>query len=116
MQVQKRRQELRSQRARRIRAGLLVTDDRPRLSVFRSNKHIRGQVINLQGHVLVSASDEHISGDMTGVALAEATGALLAQRAKKASIGKVVFDKGHYKYHGRVKAFAEGARKGGLEF
>lgn len=84
--------------------------DRPRLSVFRSNRYIYGQIINdLKGETLASVNKKD------GIE-AKALGLLLAERAKKKKITKVVFDRGRYAYHGKVKAFAQGAREGGLIF
>lgn len=99
----------------RIRKKVNGTPERPRLSVYRSNKAIYCQVINdLTGHTLASAT----SFGMTGTNTAQATevGKLIAERAKAAGINQVVFDRGGYLYHGRVKALAEGAREGGLQF
>lgn len=113
--IEKVKQRKRRMRARRIRAKLLVRSDCPRLSVFRSSRHIYGQVIDSAGRVLVAISDTHLKNTkLTGVTRAEAAGKLLAQRAKEKNISKVVFDKGRYTFHGRVKAFADGARAGGL--
>lgn len=96
---------------------MVVTSERPRLSVQRSLKHIRGQIIGLNGKVIASASDEHITdAKVRGVKRAFETGKLLAERARGKEVTAVVFDKAHYKYHGRVKAFADGAREGGLSF
>ena len=98
------------------------TDSRPRLCVFRSLNHIYAQVIDdSQGHTLVSAStlDPEIKGDTEGkskTGRAELVGSLLAKRAKDKGISQVAFDRGGYKYHGRVKALAEAARQGGLSF
>jgi len=92
---------------------------RPRLSVFRSNKNIYAQIIDdTAGKTLVSArnSDKEIAKIKSKMDAAAAVGEAIAAKALKAKIKKVVFDKGGFKYHGRVKALAEGARKGGLEF
>jgi large subunit ribosomal protein L18 len=95
---------------------------RPRLSVFRSSKHIYAQIIDdAQGATLVAASslEKDLRGDLkTGadVAAAERVGKLIAERAKEAGITLVVFDRGGYIYHGRVKALADAAREGGLSF
>ena len=111
----KRKKFIRKQRARRIRARLAVTAERPRLSVERTLKHIRGQIIDPAGKVLVAVSDTQVKkGKRTAVALAAETGKLIAEKAKAKKIEAVVFDKGRYTYHGRVKAFADGAREGGL--
>ena len=95
---------------------------RPRLSVFRSSKQIYAQVIDDEkGHTLVAASSlekamrERLKTGAT-VEAARLVGKEIAERAKKAGVAKVVFDRGGYMYHGRVKALAEGAREGGLEF
>lgn len=116
--IYKKRDQRRNLRAQRIRAGLVVTSDRPRLSVARSLKHISAQIIDQSGNVLAQASDVQIKGlgGKNGVARAQATGKLLAEKAVAKKLKLVVFDKGPYKYHGRVKALADGAREGGLEF
>ncbi len=111
----------RKRRHKRIRSELRGTKERPRLNVYRSNKHIYGQLIDdTTGNVLASAKDadveKEIKDDNRKVALAFETGKLLAKRAADEDIEKVVFDRGGYKYHGRVKALAEGAREGGLKF
>ena len=99
------------QRKRRARAKVFGTEEKPRLSVFRSNKYIYAQVINDEkGKTLLSA------GGKKGLDMAFSVGETLAKQAKIKKIKKVVFDKGGYKYHGQIKAVAEGARKGGLEF
>ena len=106
----------------RVRQKVNGTDSMPRMCVFRSLQHIYIQVIDdLQGHTLASAStiDPEIKGDMSGkkkIVQAELVGTLLARRAKDMGIKQVVFDRGGYKYHGRVKMLAEAARKGGLKF
>ena len=108
----------RKQRVRRSLAG--NSGGRPRLSVFRSSKHIYAQVIDdAKGQTVAAASSlekELRSSLKTGAdkAAATAVGKLLAERAKKAGIDKVVFDRGAYRYHGRIKALADGAREGGL--
>ncbi len=111
----------RLKRKKRIRKNLVGTQERPRLSVFRSAKHIYAQVIDdSNGHTLVSMSslDKSFAGeDLKGkCALANKVGKLLAEKAKSAGIEKVVLDRGGYIYHGRIKAFSEGAREGGLVF
>ena len=106
----------------RIRAKLSGSTERPRLSVFRSMKHIYAQVIDdVSGHTLVSAStvSSEIKAKVDGKnksAEAVLVGKLLAERAKGQGITQVVFDRGGYKYHGRVKALADAAREGGLKF
>ncbi len=95
---------------------------KPRLSVYRSNKHIYGQIIDdLRGRTLVTASSldrmlREELGKGSDKEAAHRVGKLLAERARAAGIEKVVFDRGGYRYHGRVKALAEGAREGGLQF
>ena len=105
---------------KRIRQRVAGTAERPRLAVFRSLKNISAQVIDDKaGHTLVSASSvEKKAGIGSGgnVAGAKDVGKLLAQRAKEKGITKVVFDRGGYLYHGRVKALADAAREAGLEF
>ena len=103
---------------RRIRRRVKGTEQRPRLAVFRSVKHIYAQVIDdAKGHTVVAASSNETSGGNGGnVAGAKAIGKLVAQRAKDKGIKAVVFDRGGYQYHGRVKALAEAAREAGLEF
>ena len=112
-----------ARRERRVRYALKVNGgERPRLSVFRSGRHIYGQVIDdAQGRTLAAAStlDRSLKGELKTGADQEAArrvGRLLAERAKAAGIEQVKFDRGGYKYHGRVKALAEGAREAGLEF
>ncbi|MEE4176180.1 MAG: 50S ribosomal protein L18 [Bacteroides sp.] len=104
----------------RIRKKVNGTADRPRLTVFRSNKGIYAQVINdLEGRTLVSASSmskELADKKMTKTETAKEVGKLLAGKASEAGIEKVVFDRNGYLYHGRVKSLAEGAREGGLKF
>ncbi len=108
-------------RKRRVRKQLRkVVSDRPRLSVHRSSKHIYAQIIDdTKGCTLAAAStlEKDLKGKLkTGADKAAATevGKLLAERALKAGVSKVVFDRGGYRYHGRVKALADGAREGGL--
>jgi len=111
----------RARRHRRIRKFLAGTAGRPRLSVFRSLQHIYAQVIDdARGVTLVAASSNEASMRTNGAgpktARARAVGELVAQRARERGIEKVVFDRGGYKYHGRVKALADGARGAGLDF
>ena len=116
----KTREERRYRRHLRVRKRVTGTAERPRLVVFRSIKHIYGQLVDdLRGVTLLGVSDgsEGLAPAGTGkVARAKAAGKLLADKAKVAGIKKVVFDRGGYRYHGRVQAVAEGAREGGLEF
>ena len=110
-------------RRRRVRANLCrLANGRLRLSVFRSSKHIYAQVIDdAAGRTLASASSldgalRASLGNGANIAAASAVGKLIAERAKTAGIGRVVFDRGAYLFHGRVKALAEAAREGGLDF
>jgi large subunit ribosomal protein L18 len=110
--------ELRVRRHRRVRKRITGTPDRPRLSVFRSARHIRAQVVDdTTGRTLAAASTEEKSvADKGGnVAAATAVGRLVAERAKAAGVTQVVFDRGGFRYHGRVAAVADAARKEGLE-
>jgi large subunit ribosomal protein L18 len=103
----------------RIRERVLGTPERPRLAVFRSLKHIYAQVIDDRGgRTLVAAStnEKHAAAKGGNLAGAREIGKLVAERAKAAGITKVVFDRGGFLYHGRVKALAEAAREAGLEF
>ncbi|KKU12314.1 MAG: 50S ribosomal protein L18 [Candidatus Woesebacteria bacterium GW2011_GWA1_45_8] len=108
------------QRKARVRVQVKASG-RPRLSVFRSNKYIYAQIIDEKGSTLASLSTKNFSakikqGVKTKLDEAAALGEQIAAAAKKKKVSKVVFDRGEYKYHGRVKALAEGARKGGLNF
>ncbi len=114
--------EGRDRRHRRVREKVSGTTERPRLCVFRSLNHIYAQVIDdARGHTLVTAStlDTEIAGDSKGkkkTGKAEMVGTLLAKRAIEKGVQQVAFDRGGSRYHGRVKALAEAARKGGLKF
>ena len=114
------RNEMRLERHARIRKDLKGTTERPRLNVFRSNANITAQIIDDEkGVTLVSASTLEKELKITNggnVEAAKLIGAEIAKRAKKAKIKEVVFDRGGYLYHGRVKALAEAARENGLEF
>ena len=99
----------------RIRNKVSGTAERPRLSVYRSNKGIYCQVIDdLKGHTIAAATSQGITG--TKIEQATAVGKLIAERAKASGIETVVFDRGGYRYHGRVRSLADGAREGGLIF
>lgn len=103
-------------RARRTRARLRAHTTLPRLSVFRSGKHIYAQIIDDQtGKTIVSAHDLGLKGKKD-VSSAESVGKLVAERAGEKKITKVVFDRGGYKYHGKIKTLADAARKAGLQF
>jgi large subunit ribosomal protein L18 len=112
----------RERRRRRVRMKLSGTSERPRLNVFRSLDHIYAQVIDdVEGRTLASASslDKELRSEMsdkTKKEQAELVGKTVAERAKSAGIEAVVFDRGGFLYHGRVKALADGAREGGLKF
>ena len=129
------KQKKRYQRHKRVRAKIKGTMRRPRLCVFRSNKHIYAQLIDDEkGHTILSWSDlnfrklksKNLKEDeeikdkqkkLSGkIAVAYEVGKMIAKKALEKGIKKVVFDRGGYKYHGRVKALAEGAREGGLKF
>ncbi len=116
------KQQGRARRHRRVRKKVVGTADRPRLAVFRSNRHVVAQVIDDRtGRTLASASsletDVRSSGDGTGnVAAAATVGRLVAERARAAGVTAVVFDRGGFLYHGRVAAVADAAREAGLTF
>jgi len=111
---------VRFKRKTRIRAKLEGTAERPRLAVFRSNRHIEAQLIDdVRAVTLVAAStrEEELHGKVTGgVDGAKTVGNAIAKRALAKSIGQVVFDRGGYLYHGRIKALADAAREAGLKF
>jgi large subunit ribosomal protein L18 len=115
----KTREERRYRRHLRVRKRVSGTAERPRLVVFRSIKHIYAQLVDDdRGMTLLGVSDDTEGLVLDGkgkVAKAKAAGKLLAEKAKAAGISKTVFDRGGYRYHGRVQAVAEGAREGGLE-
>ena len=103
----------------RVRKKITGTPARPRLTVFRSNKSIYAQIIeDLSGHTIVSASsiEAAVEKSVNKSEQAKAVGKILAERAVQANISAVVFDRGGYLYHGRVKALADGAREAGLSF
>ena len=122
MPKDKNARKLRLVRHARVRNRVTGTPERPRLCVFRSLRHIYAQVIDdTVGHTLVSASSDEADVQNNGdtrpkISASEAVGKLLAQRAQSKGITQVVFDRGGYKYHGRVKALAEASRQGGLQF
>ncbi len=111
--------EARVRRHRRVRKTVVGTAERPRLAVFRSNSGIEAQLIDdLEGKTLAAASALHLKRSFKGNKTAQAAevGKAAAEAAKKAGIESVVFDRGGYLYHGRVKALADAAREGGLKF
>ena len=115
------RTERRMRKHVRVRKVVTGTAARPRLNVYRSSKHIYAQIVDDdKGHTLVAASSlsKELDGLKTGAnkAAARAVGKLVAQLAVAKSVTKVVFDRGGYVYHGRIKELAEGAREGGLKF
>jgi len=112
----------RKKRAKRVRFDLKRSGERPRLTVFRSNRHIYAQIIDdRQGATLVQActldkDSRKKPGEPFNIETAREVGKRLATRAQERKIFKVIFDRGPYLYHGKVKALADGAREGGLEF
>ena len=117
--MQKTKNQKRITRHKRIRAKVIGTKEIPRLYIFRSNKHIYAQLINDEkGKTLVSAKDKDIDIKNKGKKseLAFKVGELIAKKALEQKIEKIVFDRAGYKYHGRVKLLADGARKSGLKF
>jgi len=122
MDHQKAKQVRQLRRRRHVRRKIVGTPERPRLTVFRSSKHIYAQLIDdLTGTTLGAASSNHpeVRGDLAyggNVKAASFVGKKLAEIAKGKGITKAAFDRGHYRYHGRVKALADGAREGGLQF
>jgi len=103
----------------RVRQKIKGTAEKPRLNIYRSNKYIYGQLIDdISGRTLVSASslETNVANDGNKSDQSKEAGKLLAERAKAENIEAIVFDRGGYLYHGRVKSFAEGAREGGLNF
>ncbi len=121
--VRKDRRLQRKRRHFRVRKKIWGTTERPRLVVFRSSKHLEGQIVNDdESRTLLGLSTRNpeveeveVESDQRKVELARAAGKLLAERALEEGVRAVVFDRGGYNYHGRVKAFADGAREGGLQ-
>ncbi len=124
MNPQKKKQQLFERRTRRARAKIYGTSERPRLSVRRSSKHISAQIIDdARGNTLAAVFDNELrdkkvkaEGLTRKIAVAFAAGKLLASKALDKGIKQIIFDRRGYRYHGRVKAFADGLRAGGLEF
>ncbi|MGI8963491.1 MAG: 50S ribosomal protein L18 [Thermomicrobiales bacterium] len=113
----------RERRHRRVRAKISGTTQRPRLNIFRSSAHMYAQLIDdTQSHTIVAASDledavrERAGDGANKSARAKAVGEVIAERARAAGVDAVLFDRGGFLYHGRVKAVADGAREGGLKF
>ena len=109
------RRESVRKRHRRVRKKVLGTAERPRLAVYRSNRHIYAQVIDDQTGVTLAAASTLAEGNGDPTARAKTVGEQIASKAKSAGIERVVFDRGGFRYHGRIQAVAEGARDGGLE-
>ena len=122
MDKQKAKQTRLQRRKWSVRSGLFGTPERPRLSVFRSDKHIYAQLIDdYAGRTLAAAAstDTDVRGELKNggnVSAAKLVGKAIAERGKAAGVTKVAFDRGGRKYHGRVKALADAAREGGLQF
>lgn len=109
------REEQRKRRHIRLRVRLTGTAERPRLVIYRSLRHIYAQLVDdVRRHTLMTVGDRDTAGRKSE--RASAVGRRLAEQARAAGIGSVVFDRAGYRYHGRVKALADGAREGGLEF
>ena len=111
----KSRDQLRTRRHFRLRKKVIGSAERPRLVVYRSLKHIYAQLVDdVSQRTLMTVTDAGLEGKKTEKSAG--VGKRIAEKAKEAGVTKVVFDRGGYKYHGRVKAVADGAREGGLEF
>jgi large subunit ribosomal protein L18 len=113
------RKDARSRRHLRVRRKVRGTTEKPRLAVYRSNRYIYAQVIDdLEGRTLAAASSQEadLRTERLNVETAKKVGTMVADRAKEAGVTSVVFDRGGYKYHGRLKALADAAREAGLEF
>jgi large subunit ribosomal protein L18 len=122
MDAQKLKHQRQLRRRRHVRRGVVGTSLRPRLTVFRSSKHIYAQLVNDLDGVTLGAASSAGKDAKTGmpyggnVKAAEVIGQKIAEVAKAKGITKVAFDRGHYRYHGRIKALADAARKAGLQF
>jgi len=121
MDQQKLKKKRQLRRRLHVRRSIVGTHERPRLTVFRSNKHIYAQLIDdLNGVTIAAASSQagkaNTKTSGANVKAAAAIGQQLAEHAKAKGITRAAFDRGHYRYHGRVKALADAARKGGLQF
>lgn len=113
----KKKNQIKARRHGRVRAKISGTASRPRLSVFRSNTGLFLQLIDdTVGKTLASASSRDIKSKGSKLEISQELGKLIAEKAKAKKIASIVFDRGSYKYHGHVKAVAEGARAGGLQF
>jgi large subunit ribosomal protein L18 len=117
MSTARAKREARLRRHNRVRRRVVGTGERPRLAVFRSNRHIYAQIIDdTAGRTLAAATSMALPGEGGKREDAKRVGAELARRARQAGVTAVVFDRGGYRYHGRVQALAEAAREGGLDF
>jgi large subunit ribosomal protein L18 len=118
MRAQKRLAVTRERKRHRVRKKVLGTAERPRLSVFRSSKHIYAQMVDDINGVTLAAAGTSKKGASKGCTVQAATevGKQLAEKAKAAGLSKAAFDRGHYKYHGRLKALADAVRAGGIQF
>jgi large subunit ribosomal protein L18 len=118
MKAQKRLAVTRERKRHRVRKRIVGTAERPRLSVFRSSKHIYAQMIDDLNGTTIAAAGSLAKGGKNGgnVKSATAVGKKLAEAAKAAGISQAAFDRGHYKYHGRLKALADAVREGGIQF
>ncbi len=115
MRIPKTRQDLRARRHLRVRKNVAGTPERPRLVVFRSLKHITAQIVDdTTGRTMMTVTSVKLEGKKSEKSVQ--VGKMIAEKAMAAGVSKVVFDRAGYKYHGRVKAVADGAREGGLEF
>ncbi len=104
-------------RHRRVRKKVIGTPDQPRLAVYRSNRHIYAQLVDdYAGRTVAAASTQKDANGGDPTERAKSVGKALAERAKSAGVSRVSFDRGGFKFHGRIKALADGAREGGLEF
>jgi large subunit ribosomal protein L18 len=117
MDTARAKREARLRRHRRVRRRVVGTPERPRLAVFRSNRHIYAQIIDdVAGRTLAAATSTALPGEGDKRDDAKRVGSELARRAKQAGVSAVVFDRGGYRYHGRVQALADAVREGGLDF
>ncbi|HEX8932047.1 MAG TPA: 50S ribosomal protein L18 [Patescibacteria group bacterium] len=112
------RKDTKTQRQTRIRKTLAKISDRPRLSVYKSNNYCYAQVVDTNGQTIVGVSEKKVIGSdkLTRMERAKKVGMAIAELALSKKIKTVAFDKGRFAYHGRIKALAEGAREGGLQF
>lgn len=116
MKFRKKLNQLKEQRKRRVRSIISGTAERPRLSIFRSNRNIAAQLIDdVQGKTLLSVTSKELKTNAKKTDIAKEVGKLITEKARKKGIEKAVSDRGQYRYHGRVKALVEGAREAGLK-